>query len=193
VVPEGICTAPVEVNDTVPDADRLVNAPVDGVVAPTVPFNAPLKLADKTPVLGTNDILVDEVVTGVFPVVTAESIGYQVALELVLSVIPTFVAFVAVVAVVALLAFPVKAPTKVVEVTEVSPATVVTVEPRETEVDPIVTLELVNAELGIEVNPAPDPENCVAVKTPVLGTYWSLVLDVYSVDRFPVVWLANSG
>ena len=53
-------------------------------------------------------------------------------------------AFVAVVAEVAVEAFPVKAPTKVVDVTEVSPAIVVAVPPRDMEVLPIVTALFVN-------------------------------------------------
>ena len=112
---------------------------------------------------------------------------------LVLSVIAIFVAFVAVVAVVALLAFPVKAPTNVVLVTDTRPAIVVADDPNEIAVVPTVTLELLSAELGIDVSPAPDPLNCVAVNTPVLGLNCSLVLDVYSVLRLPAVWLANNG
>ena len=75
------------------------------------------------------------------------------------SVIAVFVALVAVVAVVAVEALPDKAPTKVVEVTELRPAKVVEVPPKLIAVDPIVTLEFVRAELGIEVRPAPEPEN----------------------------------
>ena len=81
------------------------------------------------------------------------------AFVVVSSVIAVFVAFVAVVAVVAVVALPLKAPTKVVDVTELSPAIVVAVPPKLIAVDPIVMLELVKAELGIEVRPAPDPEN----------------------------------
>ena len=80
-----------------------------------------------------------------------------------------FVALVAVVAVVAVLALPVKAPTKVVEVTEVSPARVVAVEPKEMLVEPIVTLEFVSAPLGILVKLAPEPLKPVAVSKPVDG------------------------
>jgi len=72
--------------------------------------------------------------------------------------------FVAFVAVVAVLALPDKAPTKVVEVTEVSPARVVAVAPKETLVDPIVMLELVNALFGMFVKLAPEPLNTVAVQ-----------------------------
>ena len=68
-------------------------------------------------------------------------------------------AFVAVVAVVAVLAFPVKAPTKVVDVTDVKPAMVVADPPKLIAVDPTVTLELIKALLGIDVKPAPDPLN----------------------------------
>lgn len=106
------------------------------------------------------------------------------------SVIAVFVAFVAVVAV---LALPDKAPTKVVEVTEVSPARVVAVAPKETLVDPIVMLELVNALFGMFVKLAPEPLNTVAVSVPVLGLNWYFVDATYSVVRFPVVTLANKG
>jgi hypothetical protein len=77
----------------------------------------------------------------------------------VLSVIAIFVAFVAVLALVAELALPVKAPTKVVDVTDVKPAIVVADEPKLIAVDPTVMLEFVKAELGIDVKPAPEPEN----------------------------------
>ena len=70
-----------------------------------------------------------------------------------------FVALVAVVAVVAVEALPDKAPTKVVDVTEVRPAMVVAVDPKLMAVEPIVMLEFDRAELGIEVKPAPDPLN----------------------------------
>jgi hypothetical protein len=106
---------------------------------------------------------------------------------LVLSVIAMFVALVAVVAVVAELALPVKAPTNVVLVTDVRPANVVDVAPRAIEVDPTVTLELLRAELGIDVKPAPDPLNPVAVNIPVLGLNCNFVLLVYSVDKLPAV------
>ena len=82
-----------------------------------------------------------------------------------------FVAFVAVVADVAVDAFPVKAPTKVVDVTETRPANVVTVAPKATAVEPIVTLEFVKAEFGMLVKAAPEPLNPVAVKIPVEGLY----------------------
>jgi hypothetical protein len=75
------------------------------------------------------------------------------------SVVPVFVAFVAVVAVVEEVALPLKAPTKVVDVTEVRPANVVDDEPNEIAVVPTVMLEFVRAELGILVKPAPEPEN----------------------------------
>ena len=109
------------------------------------------------------------------------------------SVIAVFVAFVAVVAVVALVALPDKAPTKVVEVTEVSPAMVVAVPPREIAVDPIVTLELTNAPLGMLVRLAPDPLNPVAVRSPVDGLNWYLVEETYSVANVPDVEAANNG
>ena len=103
------------------------------------------------------------------------------------------VTFPAVVAEVAVDALPVKAPTKVVEVTEVRPAIVVTVPPKLTEVDPIVMLELVNATLGMFVRLAPEPLNTVADNVPVDGTYWYLVELVYSVDKVPLVTEANKG
>jgi hypothetical protein len=112
---------------------------------------------------------------------------------LVLSVTATFVAFVAVVAVVAELALPVNAPTNVVDVTETRPANVVTVAPNATAVEPIVTLELTNAELGMLVRLAPDPLNPVAVKSPVEGLNWYLVELTYSVVRLPAVAAANRG
>ena len=76
-----------------------------------------------------------------------------------LSVIAMLLALVAVVAVVADVAFPDKAPTKVVDVTEVKPAKVVELDPKLMAVVPIVMLEFVNAELGIDVSPAPEPLN----------------------------------
>ena len=112
---------------------------------------------------------------------------------LVLSVTATFVAFVAVVALVAVDAFPVKAPTKVVDVTEVKPANVVTVAPKATAVEPIVTLEFTKAAFGMLVNEAPEPLNPVAVKTPVEGLNWYLVEATYSVVRLPAVVAANKA
>jgi hypothetical protein len=145
------------------------------------------------PVDGTKLNFVELVVAGKLPVVVDTIVGYQVELELVLSVIAILVAFVEFVAVVAELAFPVNAPTKVVEVTLVSPAIVVSVPPKLTADDPIVTLELFSAEFGIDVKFAPEPLNPVAVKMPVEGLYWSLVELVYSVARLPLVWFANKG
>ena len=96
----------------------------------------------------------------------ATKVGYQVADELVLSVIAELVALVAVVAVFAL---PVNAPIKLVAVTEVNPANVVEVPPSAIEVLPMVTELLVNAPLGIFVKDAPEPLNKVAVNLPVEG------------------------
>jgi len=144
-------------------------------------------------VFGTKLNLVDDVVAPTLPVDADEITGYQVEDELVLSVIAMFVALVAVVAVVAELALPVKAPTKVVDVTEVRPANVVTVAPSATAVEPIVTLELFSAEFGIEVKAAPEPENPVAVKTPVDGLNWYFVELTYSVLTVPLVAAANNG
>ena len=114
------------------------------------------------PVDGTKLNLVELVVAGLLPLEAADKTGYQVETELVLSVMAIFVAFVAVVAVVAVVAdvaLPDKAPTKVVDVTEVNPAKVVDEPPKLIAVVPTVILELVNALFGIEVNPAPDPLN----------------------------------
>ena len=102
-------------------------------------------------------------------------------------------AFVAVVADVAVLALPVSAPTNVVLVTDVSPAIVVAVPPKLTAVEPMVMDELVNAALGIFVRFAPEPLNVVAANSPLLGVYCSFVELVYSVEMFPLVWLANRG
>ena len=107
--------------------------------------------------------------------------------------IAMFVAFVAVVAVVADEALPVKAPTKLVEVTEVKPANVVDDAPKAIAVVPTVTLELFKAELGILERLAPEPLNPVAVKMPVDGLNWYFVELVYSVDTVPLVALANNG
>ena len=104
-----------------------------------------------------------------------------------------FVAFVAVVAVVAVLALPVKAPTKVVDVTELKPAIVVAEPPKLIAVEPTVMLEFVSAEFGIEVKAAPEPLKPVAVKTPVEGLNWYLVDATYSVVKLPLVAAANSG
>ena len=156
-------------------------APPDKFVA--APLNV---VALKVPVDGTKDNFDELVVIGKLPVEFETSVGYQVALELVLSVIAVLVAFVAKVAV---SAFPVKAPTKAVEVTEVNPATVVTVLPRLIFVLPSVKLGLVRAELGILVKDAPEPLNMVALNIPVDGTYWNLVDDVSTVLVDPLVAL----
>jgi hypothetical protein len=132
--------------------------------------NEPLKtVAVKVPVEGKKDSLVELVVAGLLPVDAADRIGYQVELELVLSVIATLVALVAVVAVVAVDALPVKAPTKVVDVTLVKPANVVELAPREIAVVPTVIEELLSAELGMLVKDAPEPLKTVAVRVPVNG------------------------
>ena|SRR5271168_2554696 len=60
------------------------------------------------------------------------------------------VAVVALVADVAVVALPVRAPMKVVDVTDVRPAIVVTVPPSETEVEPIVMLLFTSDALAIE-------------------------------------------
>ena len=100
------------------------------------------------------------------PLVEATKVGYQVADELVLSVIAELVALVAVVAVSAL---PVNAPIKLVAVTEVSPVKVVEVPPSAIEVLPIVTELFVKALFGMLVKEAPEPLNKVAVNVPVEG------------------------
>jgi hypothetical protein len=149
--------------------------------------------AVKAPVLGLNFNFVDDTYSGKLPDEPVFQTGYITAFVVVSSVVPVFVAFVAVVADVAVLALPVKAPTKVVEVTEVSPAKVVTVAPKATAVEPIVTLELTKAALGMLVRLAPDPLNPVAVKTPVDGLNWYLVDATYSVANVPEVDAANKG
>ena len=150
-------------------------------------------LTVNVPVDGTKLNFVDDVVAGLLPVDAADSIGYQVDTDVVLSVIATFVAFVAVVALVAVEALPLKEPTKVVDVTELKPAKVVAVAPKLIEVEPTVTLELTKAEFGMLVRLAPEPLNPVAVKTPVDGLNWYLVELVYSVVRLPGVAAANNG
>ena len=162
VPPLATATVPVTLA-ALPPRDRLEAVPVRPVPAPVN------DVALKTPVLGTKLNLVDAVFCGRLPVVVVTQVGYTDVAVVVSSVIAVFVAFVAVVAVVAVLAFPVNAPTKVVDVTEVKPTNVVTVAPSATAVEPIVTLEFVSAELGIEVKAAPEPLNPVAVKTPVEG------------------------
>jgi hypothetical protein len=149
--------------------------------------------AVKAPVLGLNFNFVEDVYSGKLPDVLVFQTGYITAFVVVSSVVPVFVAFVSLVAVVAVVALPDKAPTKVVEVTEVSPAMVVAVPPREIVVDPIVTLELTNAPLGMLVRLAPDPLNPVAVKSPVDGLNWYLVEETYSVANVPDEAAANNG
>ena len=123
----------------------------------------------------------------------AEAVVWPVPPLAIATVPVTFPAIVAVVADVAVDALPVKAPTKVVDVTEVRPAMVVAVPPRLTAVEPIVMLELVSAPLGMFVRLAPEPLNTVADNVPVDGTYWYLVELVYSVDKVPLVTEANKG
>ena len=111
-----------------------------------------------------------------------------------MSVIAMFVAFVAVVAVVAEPAEPsILTPVKDWLVLALFNAIAVV---------PIYKDELPKTALGIVpdklpavklVRLAPEPLNTVAVKMPVEGLNCSLVELTYSVDRFPVVWLANSG
>ena len=69
----------------------VVNAPVVGVVAPTVPFNAPENPVDvRIPDDGLNWSLVDDTSRVVsLPVVTFENVMYRVALVVVSSVIVT--------------------------------------------------------------------------------------------------------
>ena len=112
---------------------------------------------------------------------------------LVLSVTPTLVVLVALVALVAVEALPDKAPTKVVDVTEVRPAKVVADAPKAIVVEPTVTLELTRAELGMLVRLAPEPLNPVAVKMPVDGLNWYFVELTYSVVKLPAVAAANKG
>ena len=44
---------------------------------------------------------------------------------------------------------------------------------------------------AVPVKPVPAPLKLVDVNTPVEGLYCSLVELVYSVDKFPLVWLAT--
>jgi hypothetical protein len=53
---------------------------------------------------------------------------------------------------------------------------------------PLETLDAFNA-----VKLAPDPLKPVAVNKPVDGLNWYFVLDVYSVDKEPLVALAYKG
>lgn len=103
-----------------------------------------------------------------------------------------WVAVVADVADVADVAFPESAPVNVVAVTAVSPAKLVTVAPRATEVLPMVTEELTSPPLGIPDRFAPEPEKPVADKMPVLGMNESLVDEVFC-PRFPVVAVTQVG
>ena len=141
------------------------------VTVPKFPVKA-TPLALKTPVEGTKLSFVELVVIGKLPVVVDTSVGYHVALELVLSVTATFVAFVAVVAVVALEAEPLILTAK--EVIEPLAAF------KTTAVVPIYSVELPKTALGIVpvrfpavrlVRLAPEPLNPVAVKTPLKGLY----------------------
>jgi hypothetical protein len=94
-VPPDVATNVADNPAALPPIDRLLAVPVS-------PVPAPLNdVAENTPVFGTNDILVDEVVAALFPVLLAEITGYHVATDEVLSVIAILVALVAVVAVVA--------------------------------------------------------------------------------------------
>ena len=53
---------------------------------------------------------------------------------------------------------------------------------------PLTVTELfVNAEFGMDVNDAPDPENAVDVNVPVLGLKVNLVLDVFATVNVPDV------
>ena len=94
---------------------------------------------------------------------------------------------------VTLVALPDKAPTNVVDVTEVRPAIVVAEPPRLIAVEPTVMLEFVRAPLGMLVRLAPEPLNTVAAKVPVEGVYLYFVELVYSVVTTPLVAVENSG
>lgn len=164
--------------------------PIDRPLAvPVRPVPAPLNdVDDNTPVLGTNDSLVDDVVTGLLPVELARMAGYQVDADDVLSVVATFVALVAVVAVLALPALP----SMFVPVNEIDPLARFSA----TAVVPIYTVELPSTADGIVpdswpagrlVRFAPDPLNPVAVRMPVDGLNWYLVDDANTVARLPAV------
>ena len=123
-----------------PPLDTTGAVPVTEVTVPKLPVKA-TPLALKTPVEGTKLSFVELVVIGKLPVVVDTSVGYHVALELVLSVTATFVAFVAVVDVVALAAEP-----EILTAKEV-------IEPlaafKRTAVVPIYKVELPKTALGI--------------------------------------------
>jgi len=145
------------------------------VTVPKLPVKA-TPLALKTPVLGTKLSFVELVVIGKLPVVVETSVGYQVAMEVVLSVTATFVALVAVVAVVALAAEPLILTAKEV----IDPLAAF----NRTAVVPIYNEELPKTLLGIVpdrfaavrlVRLDPDPLNPVADKTPVEGLNWYFV------------------
>lgn len=149
-----------------PPIDRLLAVPVK-------PVPAPLNdVADKTPVLGTNDSLVDETVTGLLPVELAKIAGYQVDADDVLSVVATLVALVAVVAVDADPALPsIFTPVRL---------WLALLRFKAIDVVPMYRLELPktpdgivpdNCPAGKLVKFAPDPLNPVAVKMPVEGLY----------------------
>ncbi len=67
------------------------------VAVVALPLNAPMKVVvDNAPVLGLNESFVDDTLAGRLPVAAVTQRGYIVALVVVSSVIPMFVAFVTV-------------------------------------------------------------------------------------------------
>src|SRR5664280_2893016 len=75
---------------------RVVNAPVEGVVAPIVPLNAPANpVLVNIPVEGINDSFVDVVFCGRLPVFAVTHVGYTATAVATSSVIAVLVALVA--------------------------------------------------------------------------------------------------
>ena len=143
---------PAKVSDVAPSAmlvepivrELFVNAAFGILVNPApLPAN-PVEV--NIPVLGTNDNFVLETFCGKLPVLAVTQVGYTAEAVATSFVIPVLVAFVAV---------PVNAPTNVVDVTDVNPATVVVVDPRDMLVDPSVKELFVNAPLGMPVKFVP--------------------------------------
>lgn len=132
-------------------------------------------------------------VTGESALKAADAVVWPVPPLAIATVPVTFPAVVAVVALVAVDALPVKAPTNVVDVTEVRPAIVVAELPKLIAVEPTVMLEFVRAPLGMLVRLAPDPLNTVAAKVPVEGVYLYFVELVYSDVIVPLVAVENKG
>ena len=149
---------------TVSVVPLTVRLPVTTRAPPTLTSPAVVRLAS-VPTLVRDDVTTEEL--SVVPV------KVPAAAVTVISAEPskaTPLMFLVAANLVAVDALPVNAPTKVVEVTDESPARVVALAPRLISVVPTVTLELLSAELGMLVRAAPEPENPVVESTPVDGT-----------------------